>query len=298
MTTMDQARTGAAQDLPDYFYFSRDHLWALAAEHGEAFRSAKPFPHIYFDDFLPGDVAREIGRTFPGPFDIDWRLAGPGDTKHSNNPKIEKLSTSDEQKMPPYIRHVMYGFQSGIFCDFVGRLAGLNHLAPDPSFHGCGLHSTGPGGRLMVHLDASRHPNQDMRQVINCLYYCTPDWKPEYGGALELWSDNNGKAHEHITQIEPKFNRLAVFYTGKSSWHGHPKPLTSPDHMRRNSLATYYYTTDESQADIPYTNYVGWARTNEHDRPSIKHRVKAGIRKYLPQSTVNKIATAVRRHKR
>ena len=31
----------------------------------------------------------------------------------------------------------------------------------------------------MLHLDASRHPNKDMHQLINCIYYCSPDWKPE-----------------------------------------------------------------------------------------------------------------------
>ena len=288
---------GAADTGIKPFYFSREHLRALAREHAEAFRQAEPFPHVAIDNFLPEDVAMRIARSFPGPFDIDWRLAGPGDTKHTKDPKIEKLSTSDEQKMPPYIRHVMYGFQSGIFMDFVSRLTGLSHLQPDPSFHGCGLHSTGPGGRLMIHLDASRHPNKDLRQVINCLYYCTPDWDEAWGGHLELWSEKDGKAQECVTKIAPLFNRLAVFYTGAKSFHGHPRPLTCPQGVRRNSLAIYQYTTDETQADIGYTNFVEWAPVTEHDKRSITHRVKAGIREHLPTGAVNVIAKGVRKFK-
>ena len=285
------------------FFFSREHLRAVAAEHAEAFQGAEPFPHIAIDNFLPHDVAMEIARSFPGPFDIDWRLAGPGDTKHTKDPKIEKLSTNDEQKMPPYIRHIMHGFQSGVFLDFVGRLAGLNHLQPDPSFHGCGLHSTGPGGRLMIHLDASRHPNKDLRQVINCLYYCTPDWEEEWGGHLELWSEKGGKAHECVTAIAPMFNRLAVFYTGAKSFHGHPRPLTCPENVRRNSLAIYQYTTDEKQSahlgpPIGYTNFVEWSPSTEYDKRSMTHRIKAGIRNHLPAGTVNAIASGVRKFKR
>ena len=40
----------------------------------------------------------------------------------------------------------------------------------------------------MLHLDASRHPNPDLHQLINCIYYCSPDWQPEWGGGLEFWN--------------------------------------------------------------------------------------------------------------
>ena len=39
----------------------------------------------------------------------------------------------------------------------------------------------------MVHADASRHQNPKLQQVINLIYYVTPDWKDEYNGQLELW---------------------------------------------------------------------------------------------------------------
>ncbi|WP_421706979.1 2OG-Fe(II) oxygenase [Algihabitans sp.] len=295
MAIIDVTAPTDAEPGADYFYFARDSMRELGLRHAEAFQTAKPFPHVVIDDFLPLEVARRIAATFPDSDYPGWRLTGPGDAKHSNDRRIEKLTTGNEETFPPYIRHVMYGLQSGVFCDFLSRLTGIEFLAPDPGFHGCGLHSTGRGGRLMVHVDASRHPDKKMSQVINCLYYCTPDWKPEYGGALELWNED---ASACVTKIEPLFNRMAVFFTGRRSFHGHPHPLTCPDSLRRNSLATYYYTTDKTKADIDYTNYVQWVATNEHDAASLQHRLKSGMRKYLPASVVNQAATWVRRLKR
>ena len=54
------------------FYFDREKLAAIAREKGESFRSAQPFQHCVFEDFLPQDVFDLLVRDFPGPGDIDW----------------------------------------------------------------------------------------------------------------------------------------------------------------------------------------------------------------------------------
>lgn len=38
------------------------------------------------------------------------------------------------------------------------------------------------------------------------------------------------------------FNRCVIFETNEISYHGHPKPLKTPEGINRKSLATYYYT--------------------------------------------------------
>ena len=46
----------------------------------------------------------------------------------------------------------------------------------------------------------------------------------------------------------PKFNRVVIFTTTETSFHGHPEPLSCPEHMSRKSLALYYYTNGRPEA--------------------------------------------------
>lgn len=276
------------------FHFNSSYLNKLAESQKDIWHDAEPFSHIVIDDFLPEDLALQIGNSFPGEDDIEWRLAGPGDSKHSGLKKVEKLSTSNEENFPDTIRHMMYCFQSGVFLTFLEKLTGFEYLSSDPHNFGCGLHSTGTGGRLMVHLDASRHPNKDFIQLINMIYYCNPDWKDEYGGDLELWDKSVKKC---VKKVSPKFNRAVIFHTGKYSYHGHPVPTTSPEGVRRNSLAVYYYSTKKSQSDLDYTNFVEWKSVTEHDQKNIYHYGKQIVRKSLPKSLINSLAKIVRKVK-
>jgi hypothetical protein len=292
-----EAQTAGESPLTLSFRFTRQELAPLAAQHAEEFRSNQPFPHVVLRDFLPIEVARAIAAEFPGPHAIPWRLAGPGDATHTGDKEIEKISTPNEDIFPPLIRRVMHEFNSGVFVDFLSSLTGFPQLNPDPWFHGCGLHSTGRGGRLMIHADASRHPNPKFQQMINTIYYATPDWQDEWGGHLELWDKT---ASQKIKTVKPEFNSLIVFFTGSDSYHGHPHPLNSPFGVRRNSLATYFYTTDRQVDEYygGYKNFVEWKRTNPLDyKVSLYHRLKGLARRHLPISLVNQLASAVRRRR-
>ena len=289
-------RTGYKQ-IPA-FYFARDELMQSAERLRQQFASAEPFPHVVIPNFLPLDLARQITAEFPGPDDIPWRLAGPGDSRHTGNKYVEKLGMSNEWNFPPLIRHVMNQFYSGSFMDFIEKVTGYDNLVGDPSFHGCGMHSTGRGGRLMVHADASRHPNPKLEQVINMIYYVSPDWKAEYNGHLELW-DKEAKAC--VKKIAPTYNSAVIFYTGSKSFHGHPIPLACPVETRRNSLACYYYTTDRNvdESYEGYKNYVDWKRTNELDQNiSLSHRAKELLRRHAPRQLTNSVARIVRNTKK
>ena len=43
-------------------------------------------------------------------------------------------------------------------------------------------------------------------------------------------------------KILPILNRCVIFNTTSKSIHGHPEPLNVPSHIRRQSIAVYYYT--------------------------------------------------------
>lgn len=278
--------------MEDLFFFSRDDLFAKADALHEKFVTAEPYEHIFIDDFLPAEVANRIAASFPGLDDIKWKLEGPGDASHTGDRNVEKVTTSNEEFFPPYVRHIMGQFQAGIFCNFLQRLTGYQNLLPDANHFGCGLHSTGSGGRLMLHIDASRHPNKKLNQLVNVIYYCTPDWDPAWGGDLELWDEGATKC---VSAIEPKFNRLAIFRVSGKSWHGQPYPLKTPPGVRRNSLALYYYTTDTDLTGMEYSNFVRWKAVSEHDKRKPMHVVKGLIRNVLPVSAVNAIASFARK---
>ena len=59
-------------------------LETLAEEKAEEYKNNKPFPHIYFDNFLPGEAAEAALRNFPGPKQLTW--------SEFNNPNEKKLA--------------------------------------------------------------------------------------------------------------------------------------------------------------------------------------------------------------
>lgn len=53
-----------------------------------------------------------------------------------------------------------------------------------------------------------------------------------------------------LDKIAPVFNRCAMFETNEISFHGHPKPLNTPEEINRKSIAVYYYTKNRDAKDI------------------------------------------------
>ena len=243
------------------FYFDHDQMQALALQHAESFKNAKPFRHTYIDNFLPDDIANMLADEFPGAGDIPWERGGDRATLQT----MHKLGHSNEQQFAPLTRHVMHEFNSSTFIRFMTTLSGQAGLITDPHFRGCGLHSTGRGGKLMIHADKSRHPNKKVDQVFNMIYFLNRDWKEEWGGHLELWD-------KQLTQCEakiaPVFNRAAFFLTGTNTYHGHPHPLECPEDRRRNSLAVYYYLIERQKSENyeGWRNFVDWMPTTEDEK--------------------------------
>ncbi|HNE26792.1 MAG TPA: hypothetical protein PLH12_06605, partial [Pseudomonadales bacterium] len=58
------------------FYLDHDRMQALALEHAESFKNAKPFRYCYIDNFLPEDIANLLADEYPSPMDIPWERGG------------------------------------------------------------------------------------------------------------------------------------------------------------------------------------------------------------------------------
>jgi hypothetical protein len=75
----------------------------------------------------------------------------------------------------------------------------------------------------------------------------------QYEGNLELYDKHGKKILESIT---PKFNRVVIFITNKTSYHGHTKKLKLPKNVSRKSLALYYYVNIGKIIKTKSTKYI------------------------------------------
>lgn len=210
------------------------------------YKENQPFPHIGIDGFFDDGLIRSLVSEYPGEFDASWNRT----FLDSGTYEEQKLGLDRLEDFPPSIQHFVNALNSRVFVDFLERLTGIDGLIPDPHLLGGGLHMIPRGGRLAIHADFNVHKRLRLDRRLNLLVYLNHDWKPEWGGALELW-DKDVKSK--VKQYFPIANRVVVFSTTDTAYHGHPDPLTSPKGKYRRSLALYYYTNgrpeDEKSED-------------------------------------------------
>jgi hypothetical protein len=205
----------------------------------DEYARAKPFPHAVIDGLFEDRVLDEVLAGFPDPADPAWaRFDNPHERKLGNYARLEEL--------PAATAGFLNALTSARMLEFLETLTGIEGLVPDPYFGGGALHQIVPGGFLKVHADFNWHPKLRLDRRLNMLVYLNRGWRPEYGGALELWDATlTGPA----ASILPTFNRTVVFTTTDRSYHGHPRPLACPEGMTRKSVSLYYYSNGRPEAE-------------------------------------------------
>jgi Rps23 Pro-64 3,4-dihydroxylase Tpa1-like proline 4-hydroxylase len=93
-----------------------------------------------------------------------------------------------------------------------------------------------------MHSDFQFQNSLKLWRRINVLLYLNSDWEDSWGGHLHLWDRYNSS--EPKISYAPIHNNMVIFKTTNNSFHGHPGPLMSPEHIQRKSVAVYYYTSD------------------------------------------------------
>ena len=201
----------------------------------QQYQDNKPFPHIGIDKFFDDNIIRNLVADYPGEFDASWNRTFLDAGAYEE----QKLGLDRMEDLPPSIQSFINALNSKPFLEFLERLTGIDGLIPDPYLYGGGLHMIPRGGRLAVHADFNVHEKLRLDRRLNLIVYLNYDWNPEWGGALELW-DKDVKVKEKA--YLPNANRVVVFSTTDTAFHGHPDPLTSPKGKYRRSIALYYYT--------------------------------------------------------
>ncbi|HWF01527.1 MAG TPA: 2OG-Fe(II) oxygenase, partial [Caulobacteraceae bacterium] len=208
----------------------------------ETYASARPFPHIVIDDFLPADIAESCLTQFPSSADC-------ADRQFTRAQEFLKTQFNPDA-LTPALRTLFYCFNAFPFLKVMENITGIRSLVPDPYFLGAGFHEIGQGGYLGMHADFNHHKPMNLERRINALIYLNKDWKPEYGGQLELWDEDMKTCVESVV---PLFNRCVIFNTTSGSWHGNPTPVNHPNGVTRKSIALYYYTATWSDERRDHT---------------------------------------------
>lgn len=253
----------------DGLMLDAERLEQIATARADDFASATPYQHVVIDDFLDSGVADTLRREFPPPdAPLQWRRNDTTD-RGGQVAQANKLGFSDERKLGPAIRHLFWELNSACMLRFLERLTSISDLISDPYLFGGGIHQSMPGAVLAVHADFQRHPVFPWRRQLNFLLFLNETWNDSWGGHLELW-DRDMETCVH--RIAPVLNRCVVFRTGKDTYHGHPEPLRCPPDVTRKSLATYYYSTDQSGGPTEDERSTLWQRRPSEDPLPAEHQ--------------------------
>ena len=262
-------------------------LAELGKQHHAAYAAAQPYPHAVFDGVFSPEALRAIIAEFP---DLRSNTDQLFDT-----PNEVKRATLGEHRFGPQMRGLMHFLNSQPFLEFLEALTGITGLLPDPYFVGGGCHETLPGGFLKIHADFNKQPRTNLDRRLNVLIYLNEDWDDAYGGHFEMW---DAQMNGCVKKVSPAFNRMVVFTTTDSSFHGHPEPLTCPPGRSRRSLALYYYTNgrpeeEQTAAGSEHSTVFVYRKSldqaaREYSKQIFRDRTLRGItRELVPPALMN-----------
>lgn len=209
-------------------------------EIGKDYSSKEFFHYTMFEGFFKDSVANSIYDAYPTIDNGSW----DGTTYIDQKNKFQK-TTFDADSL---FNKVFAELNSPEFLQWLETITGLRHLVADNDLFGGGLHQSIAGAFLNVHVDYNFHPKTKFHRRLNVLVYMNKDWKDSYEGHLELWNLSGKKTL--LAKYAPTFNRCVIFETNERSFHGHPRPLKTPEGVNRKSIATYYYTKTRPENEV------------------------------------------------
>ena len=125
------------------------------------YASAKPFPHVVIDDFLPVELAQRVLDEFET---FALNPTGPGQT--FDRPQERAKRQHSPEKLSEPVRRLFHVFNSRPFVEVLEKITGIDGLIPDPDFLGGGLHETATGGHLSIHADFNHHKRLNLERYV------------------------------------------------------------------------------------------------------------------------------------
>ncbi len=253
----------------DTLYLDAKQAADIGKKFATEYQSGQPYHYIGIDNFLPESVVEKVRQ----------EALSQGEKAPEHLSPQEHLKTSyNPDILPLYSRAVFNALNSKSFLKFLEEMTGIKGLVPDPYFLGAGIHRTNNGGYLGIHADFNYHKPMHLERRLNVLIYLNPDWKPEYGGAFEIWTDD---MQEQIATYPPVMNRMCCFSTSSTSMHGNPEPINHPEGIPRLSIALYYYTATWSDSHVAHSTLFR-VRPGSSDKTEHRENRLHKMRKYTP----------------
>jgi len=223
------------------------------------YQASDPFPHVVIDGFF-GDSLKTVAAEASG-----WENS-PNKGFYA---QVGKRTISRREEMGEHTLALIDRLNSDEFINWLEKLTGISGLVADHNLLGGGVHRVGRGGYLKIHADFNWHRELQLHRRINVIVYLNEGWQEDWGGNLELWPADMSRCAKSIA---PRFDRMVIFNTDDTSFHGHPDPLTCPEGVTRNSVALYYYSAEPASTGKhrELTDYR--ERPREHFG-SLKHRI-------------------------
>ena len=219
-------------------------LLTNASAVAERFQHATPFRHVVIDGFLEPSAAESLLADFPA-FDAALAINEHGEV--GRKAVVESVS-----KVSRFYAEFYRYINAKPFLDGMSALTGIPKLMADPDLFGGGTHENLDGQGLDVHVDFNIDERRMLHRRVNLLIYLNKEWKPEWGGAIELHSDPWNPATDEVSASLPLFNRALLFETNEYSWHGF-KRITLPDDRKalsRKSFSIYLYTAERPVEEV------------------------------------------------
>ena len=236
--------------------FNKKSFSQLAYDNRRNYQENTPYPHIIFDDFLPLDIAKIISSEYPN-------LNNTAESfKLHDHEYASRYLLEDTTKFSTNLQLFSNAISSRSFLLFLETLTGIKSLIPDPYFMGGGAMVTNQGGHLNVHVDFNWHQKLQAWRRCNVLFYLTQNWREEYEGKLELWSKDGNKK---IKDITPLFNRVVIFNTTSTSYHGQPVKVMCPKDKPRHVFSAFYYASEKNDETDNHPHYTRYKEDKRSD---------------------------------
>ncbi len=201
----------------------------------ESFSAARPFPFVLIEQLLDPEFALEVAECYP----TFQAIAEQGFHFNRVNEQ-KKAQITNPELFPEPVRRLNDALAAPEFLRDIEYITKTPKLLADESLVGGGMHVSGSSGRLDVHVDFNYVADRQLHRRLNLLLYLNPEWRDEWGGAVELW-DRRVKLCHH--SIKPLLNRCVLFATSEISFHG-VEVVACPSGSVRRSFAAYYYTKE------------------------------------------------------
>lgn len=200
----------------------------------EVFKLGKPTPNLVVDEFLPKELAYKLHTecsTIPDDVWTDFTRKG----SHMKECKsLIHMHTA---------RQLIEEMNGSQMIRWLEQATGIQGLIGDPHITGAGYCKSYQGDTLQIHNDFNWNDELRLHRALSVIIYLTPGWKPQWGGALEFYNDDQTRV---VKSVDCLFNRMLMWSYTPKNYHGYVKPISCPENISRNALRLFYYTSNST----------------------------------------------------